>query len=119
MATETAGAGAPDSLEALKRVKATETEWDAKLSAARKDADTTIERLRAEAAAAVKQAQTEADRERVDRVVHARAETEAQAATILADGATAAEQALTGEGRRPADKKDAILAAVLGDFAKD
>ena len=119
MATTTSGASEPDSVEALKRVKATENEWDARLNAARKDRDATLERLRTEAAAAVKQAQTEADRDRVERVVQARAETQAEVATILADGASAAERALTGEGRRPADKKDAILDAVLGTFAKD
>jgi len=119
MAAETVGASAPDSLEALKRVKATENEWDARLNGARRNVDETLTRLRSEAAAAVKEAQTEAGRDRVERVVKARAETEAEAEAILAEGKKAAEQARLGEGRRPADKKDALLDIVLGSFGKD
>jgi vacuolar-type H+-ATPase subunit H len=113
------GAGAPDSVEALKRVKATENEWDARLSATRRNVDETLERLRTEAAAAVKEAQTEAGRDRVARVVQARTETEAEAQAIVTEGQKAAAQALAGEGRKPADKKDAILDIVLGSFGKD
>jgi len=119
MGAATAGASSPDSVEALKRVKATENEWEARLTSARRDTDTTLERLRTEAAAAVKEAQMTADRDRVARVVEARTETETEAREILAEGQKAAEQALHGEGRRPADKKDAILAIVLGSFGKE
>ncbi|HTT44388.1 MAG TPA: hypothetical protein VMH38_00020 [Thermoplasmata archaeon] len=119
MATTTSGAAEPDSVEALKRVKATENEWDARLAAARQDAEASIARLRAEAAAAVKEAQAAADRDRVARVTQARTETETEAAAILADGKKAADRALVGEGRRPSDKKTQILAAVLGTFGSD
>jgi vacuolar-type H+-ATPase subunit H len=119
MAVTTVGASAPDSVEALKRVKATENEWDTRLNAARRDADETLERMRAEADAALKEAQMEADRDRVARVVQARTETETEAEAIVAEGRKAAERALAGEGRRPADKKDAILDIVLGSFGKD
>jgi vacuolar-type H+-ATPase subunit H len=119
MAVTTVGASAPDSVEALKRVKAAENEWDARLSATRRNVDETLERLRAEAAAAVKETQIEAGRDRVARVVQARTETGTEAEAIVAEGRKAAEQALVGEGRRPADKKDAILEIVLGSFAKD
>ncbi|HKN06279.1 MAG TPA: hypothetical protein VJ021_01560 [Thermoplasmata archaeon] len=119
MATEKYGAGAPGSVEALKRVKATETEWDARLSAARQDTETTLQRRRAEAEAAVKAAQLEADRQRTERVERARAETSTEAEAIVTEGRTAAGQAARGEGRRPVDKKDAILSVVLGSFGKD
>jgi len=119
MAVTTVGASAPDSVEALKRVKAAEDEWDARLSATKRNVDETLTRLRAEAAAAVKEAQIDAGRDRVARVVQARTETEAEAEAILVEGRKAAEQALVGEGRRPADKKDAILDIVLGSFGKD
>jgi len=119
MATTTSGAAEPDSVEALKRVKATENEWDARLAAARQDAEATLALRRAESAAAVKEAQAAADRDRVARVTEARTETETQAAAILADGKKAADQALVGEGRRPSDKKPQILTAVLGSFAAE
>ena len=118
MATGTPGATANDSVEALKRVKATENEWETRLGAARKDADATLERLRSEAAATVKAAQAEADRDRLARVEQARAATEAEVATIVTDGRKAAEQARVGEGRRPADKKSEILDVVLGTFGQ-
>jgi len=118
MATGTQGAIATDSVEALKRVKATENEWDTRLGAARKDADATLERLRTEAAATLKAAQAEADRDRLARVATARAATEAEVATIVADGRNAAEQARVGEGRRPAEKKAEILDVVLGTFGQ-
>ena len=119
MATVAHGASASDSVEALKRVKATENEWETRVSAARKDADATLARLRAEASAAVKSAQAEADRDRVARVTKARAENEVQAEAIVTDGRAAAEQARAGAGRRPADKKAAILDVVLGSFGQD
>jgi len=110
---------APGSVEALKRVKATETEWDARLSAARQDTETTLERLRADAEAAVRAAEVESDRQRTERVERARAETATEAEALVAEGRTAAASAARGEGRRPADKKDAILGVVLGSFGKD
>jgi len=119
MSTPAHGASASDSVEALKRVKATENEWETRLGAARKDADTTLERLRAEAATAVRAAQTEADHDRLARVAKAHADIEAEAAAIVADGRNAAEQARSGEGRRPADKKSAILDVVLGEFGQE
>lgn len=119
MAAAAGGAAAPGSVEALKRVKATENEWESRLTAARQNSDATLAQLRTEAAAAVKAAQAEGDRDRLARVTQARAETEAQAAAIVADGQRAAEQARVGEGRRPSDKKAAILDVVLGAFGQE
>ena len=119
MATVSAAASHLASVEVLKRVKVTENEWDQRLDVARKEADAVLERLRTDAAAAVREAQTEVDRDRVAHVVESRAATEAEAQTILADGRKAAEQALTGEGRRPAEKRSEILDVVLGAFGKD
>jgi vacuolar-type H+-ATPase subunit H len=119
MATETSGATVSGSVEALKRVKTTEAECDARLNAARQVTDVKLRQLREEAETAVKAAQAEADRERTERVERARVETAALAEAIVADGRKAAVTAARGEGRRPADKKDAILDAVLGSFGKD
>jgi vacuolar-type H+-ATPase subunit H len=119
MATATPGTTATGSIEALKRVKATETEWDARLSAARQETEATMRRLRDEADAAVKAVQAEADKERTTRLERARVATAADAEAIVAEGRAAADTAARGEGRRAADKKDEILAVVLGSFGKD
>jgi vacuolar-type H+-ATPase subunit H len=119
MATTSSGASAPDSVEALKRVKATENEWDARLSAAQKERDTTLQRLREETDAAVREAGSEADKDRLARVEAAKADLAKVADRIVADGQSAADTAARGEGRRPADKKDAILAVVLGAFGPE
>jgi vacuolar-type H+-ATPase subunit H len=119
MATETSGASESGSIEALKRVKSVETEWDARLSAGRAATEVELRQLREAADAAVKAAQAEADRERTSRLERARAETATGAEAIVAEGRRAAELAARGEGRRPQDKKDAILDVVLGSFGKD
>jgi vacuolar-type H+-ATPase subunit H len=119
MATETEGAAMSGSVEALRRVKAVEAEWEARLNTARQLNEAELRQLREEAEAAVKAAQVEAETERAAQLERARAETAGAAATIVAQGRKAAEQAAQGEGRRPADKKDAILDAVLGSFGKD
>jgi vacuolar-type H+-ATPase subunit H len=119
METTTVGATASGSVEALKRVKATETEWDARLKAARQEAETMLRRLRDDEDVAVKAAEAEADRERTVRLERARAQTVEEAEAIITDGHRAAERAALGEGRHPADKKDVILDVVLGSLGKD
>jgi len=107
------------SIEALKKVKATEVEWDGRLAAARGETEKLLLQLRDESAAAVKAAELAAERDRTARVEQARVETAAAAAAILADGEKAAAKAERAEGRRPADKRDAVLDAVLGAFGKE
>lgn len=119
MATETAGPSVSGSVEALKRVKAVENEWNARLTTAREVTDVELTHVREEADEAVRAAEAAAERERTDRVERARAETAAEAEAIVAEGRKAAALAAAGEGRRPADKKDAILDVVLGSFGKD
>lgn len=107
------------SIDALKRVKATESDWELRLRAARGTAAETLQRARDESDAAVKAAQATADAQRTEAVRAGRAEADRLAAEILADGKRAADVAARGEGKRAADKKDAILAAVLAGFLKD
>ena len=104
------------SIEALKRVKEAETEWDLKLRTARGAATEALERLRAESEAAVRAAQAAADAERANTVLAARQEAEREAAEILAAGQRAAASAARGDGKRPADRPDEILAVVLAGF---
>jgi vacuolar-type H+-ATPase subunit H len=119
MVVTTSGAVTPGSLEALKLVKATETEWETRVTGAREEAGATLRRLRDEGDAAVKAAEEEVERQRVARLDAARAEVASEVETILAEGRTAAEHAAHNEGRRPMDKKDALLETVLGSFGKD
>jgi len=107
------------SIDALKRVKATETDWEEKLQGARRAAEEAIARLRDESEAAVKGVQAAAEADRARAVQAARADADREAAEILAAGTRAAESAARGEGKRPSDKKDPILAAVLAGFLKD
>ncbi|MGA8275436.1 MAG: hypothetical protein WB852_03965 [Thermoplasmata archaeon] len=111
--TETAaGSG---SLEAVKLVKATETEWEAKIAAARKAAEASLAQLRDDAAAAVASARIEAESARVRSVETARSTADADAAKIVAEGQAAARR--DKAGRSPSDRRDEVLAAVLEDLA--
>jgi vacuolar-type H+-ATPase subunit H len=107
------------SIDALKRVKATESDWELKLRAARGASEEALQRLRDESEAAVKAAQASVDAERSEAVQAARTEADRLAAEILAEGERAAAVARRGEGKGTADRKDSILAAVLGGFFQD
>ena len=107
----------PGSVEAVKRVKSTETEWEARIAAARKAADASLAELRAAAAATVATARTEAERERTRAVDIARSTADQEAAQIVAVGQVAADQDAKGSGQRPSDRKRDVIAAVLEDLA--
>jgi vacuolar-type H+-ATPase subunit H len=104
------------SIEALRRVKEAEAEWELKLRAARGASQANLELLRTEADTAVKSAHVLADGARSNAVLAAKQEAERDAAEILKAGVKAAEVAARGEGKSPAEKKGAILAAVLAGF---
>ncbi|HTW40121.1 MAG TPA: hypothetical protein VMF04_04620 [Thermoplasmata archaeon] len=106
-------------LDALRRIKSVESEWEQRLAADREKAEATLQRLREETEAAVKATQAEAEEERARAVGAARAGADREAAAILADGERAAAEAARGEGKHPADRKDAVLTAVLADFVSD
>lgn len=110
---------AEGSIDALKRVRAAETEWEARVTAAKQDAGEAIARLKSSADDAVHAAQAAAEQERADKVQTARSEADREAIVILADGAKAADAAAEGAGKRPADRADAILDAVLAGFTSD
>jgi len=107
------------SIEALKRIKAAETEWEEKLASARQMTEATLRRLVEESDATVKATHTEADAARTLSVQRARAEADGEAETIVAEGAKAAAAAARGAGKRPAERSVAVLAAVLGSFGED
>ena len=109
-------AGDLSAIDALKRVRAAEIEWEQRLQAAKQEAASELARLRADAEAAVKAAQAAAEADRAERLELARGEADREAARIVADGERAAADAATEQGRRPADRADEIFAAVLAGF---
>ena len=120
MAAESASNAEPTgSIEALKRVRAAETETDERVRAAKAAADATVRSLSEEAAAAIKAAQVAADAARAAELERARADADRGAAAIVAEGEQAAEAALHTEGKRPADRRPEILATVLSGFWTD
>jgi vacuolar-type H+-ATPase subunit H len=114
-----APSGDPQTVEALRRVKAVEAEWEAKLRSAREETEQAVRRARDEAEATVKAVQTEVEREHARRLEAAAAAADSEASAIRADGETAAAKIRGGQGRRAADRADEIVAAVLGPFASE
>jgi vacuolar-type H+-ATPase subunit H len=114
-----AGLPPEGSIDALKRVRAAEMEWEQKVTNAKQDAGEEIARLKTAADEAVQAARASAEQARAAVVQTARSEADREAIVILADGAKAADAAAEGEGKRPADKADAILDAVLAGFTGD
>jgi vacuolar-type H+-ATPase subunit H len=112
-----AGPTAGPSVDAVKLVKAAETEWEEKTAAARTAAQAAVAQLREEAEVAVAAARAQVELERARTVETARASAEVEAATIVTAGEVAAQREGSGEGRRPADHRPEILAAVLGNLA--
>lgn len=108
-----------ESIEVLKRIRATETEWDQKIAAARRESAEALARLREETVASLKAALSAAEAERVRALERARLGVEREVATILSDGERATLAAARSEGKRPRDLRDRVLAAVLGPFATD
>jgi vacuolar-type H+-ATPase subunit H len=107
------------SIEALKRIKAAETEWDEKIANARQETEAALRRLAEEGDATVKATHAEADSARTLSVQRARADADREAETIVAEGAKAAAAAARGAGKRPADRSAEVLAAVLGSLSED
>ena len=107
------------SLDDLKRVKDAETEWAERLRAAREEAETKLKQLREESEGRVGLARTAAHQAREERVRSAQQEADREAAKILADGEQQAQAAMSESGKRPAERREGILSAVLGEFRPD
>ncbi len=106
------------SVEVLKRIKSTESEWAQKLATAREEAAVGLARLRTESDTAIREAQQAADDRRAQSVATARLDIEREVGQILDAGRKDAEAAGRSAGKRPSDRRDAVLAAVLGPFVR-
>lgn len=117
-----AGAAGPAdtaTIDALKRIKATETEWEEKVTSVRSDTEAALKRLKEETDALLAQARTEAETERTRTIEAARAGANAEAAKIVAEGERTARAATEGAGKGVAARKSEVLAVVLGGFLSD
>ncbi|MCW6167702.1 MAG: hypothetical protein LVQ64_04545 [Thermoplasmatales archaeon] len=119
MAADASPSTVVGSLDELKRVKDVEREWDERVRDAHARADTALQHLREDADARIALARTAARQSREERVRAAQQEGDREAAQILAAGATEAEQVAAGTGSAPAEQREAILRAVLGEFLTD
>ncbi len=106
-------------IEALKRIKAVEDEWDARLAEARREAEAARKRTSSETETAIATAREVTDAERARAVDAARATADAEARQIIADGEREAAAVARGAGKGVADRKEELLAVLLGRFATD
>jgi len=113
--TPTAG----DSLQVLKRVRATEVEWEQKLADARRASEESLAQLREETAAALQAEVVAAETDRARSLERARVDVDREVARILTEGERAAEAAAHADGKRPQDRRDQVLAKVLGPLAEE
>lgn len=104
------------SVELLEQIRAAETEAEERVAAARRLAEESLRRLRQEAEDALASARAEAEGERTHAVEGARTQADLEAAQIVAEGERAAARLDPGDSV-PADRRAAVLAAVLGDLA--
>jgi vacuolar-type H+-ATPase subunit H len=107
------------SLDELKRVKDAETEWVNRLRTAREEAEATLKRLREDTEGRIGLARTAAHQAREERVRAAQQEADREAAQVLANGDRQAQVAMAEVGKRPTDRREEILSAVLGEFRPD
>ena len=118
------GASAPSAadtatLDALKRIKLAETEWEGKVASARREAEAATKHLKEETESLLTTARTEAEAERTRRVETARNEADREAAGIVAEGEKAARAAAEGAGKSVSARKDEVLMVVLGGFRSE
>jgi len=106
-------------VEALRRLKAVEAEWEAKLTTARAATAQGIQLAENEAEATVKAVAAELESDRARQLEAARVAADREAEAIVRGGEQEAEAIRSGKGKRPADRADEIVAAVLGPFVRD
>ena len=106
-------------LDALKRIKLAETEWEEKIATARRESETALRQLKEETDAQLTAARAQAEAERTRTLETARAGADAEAAQIVTEGEHAARQATEGTGKGVAARKNEVLAVVLSGFQRE
>lgn len=106
-------------VEALRRVKAVEQEWETRLRDARENAEQAIRRARDEADATLKAVAAELESERAHRLEAAHAASQRDEEAVHLEGAKAAEAVRAGQGKLPTGRDAVIVATVLDPFSSD
>lgn len=104
------------SVDALRQLKAIESEGAARLAALKAEGERTLATVRQEAEAAVLQARLVAEKEAEDNVQKAREAAELEAQLLLAQGERAASEVRSRPASRVTDKQEELLAAILSGF---
>ncbi len=106
-------------IEALKRIKNAESDWDHRLADARRASEATLRRQKEEAGATVAAARAEAEADHARTVERARLAADVEARQIVADGERQAAQATGAAAPRSSDRSAGLLKAVLGDLLEE
>jgi vacuolar-type H+-ATPase subunit H len=116
MSAEAEAGPVTDTLEPIKRVKAVEGETLARIGEVEARLKSEVEAMAREAEAAVARARAEAEKARDALLSSARDGAESEAAKIVADGESRAKQIRSRSARELADRREALLDAVLEVF---
>ena len=107
------------SVEALRRLKEVETEWEAKLSAARAAAEKRIQLARDSAEALVTKVRPEVERQRETVLSTARSAAQSEADRIVRDGEAKARETMEVSAKLSPTARSKVLATVLAGFQSD
>lgn len=106
------------SVEVLRKLKAIEGEWDAKLAAVKAEGVQKLAKAREAAEAKIAAARGDVDRWREVQLVASRSEAQSETEKIRSDGERAAAELSSAASKGKAVSKK-VLDAVLGDFRAD
>ncbi len=109
-----ASSGTP--VESLRRVRATEIDWEQRLTEFREEAQRVLTRLREQNEVLVRTARTEAERRREASVVAARARAEQEAQAVLSKGQAAADRIRSAPLPERQRLQSGVLELLFGEF---
>jgi vacuolar-type H+-ATPase subunit H len=108
-----------ESIEALRRLKATEDELEAQKTSAESAGTERLKSARAEAEQAFRSAKAEAERKATAAIGAARSVVEAEVASLVKAGAAEASKVASGSKVAVAALKQKLIDAVVGSFRSD
>ncbi len=114
--SEATGSVDTSAVESLRRVRAAETSWEARLAEARERTDALLREVAAETETAVAGARRAAESERDRAIQAAREQADREAADILSRARAEAERIRTAPAADLGARADRILGAILSEF---
>ncbi len=103
-------------VESLRRVRATEIDWEQRLTEFREEAQRGLTRLREQSEVLVRTARIEVERRREASVAAARARAEQEAQAILSKGQAEADRILSAPLPEPRRLQSDLLEILFGEF---